>query len=197
MSYLWSFYSFSPERFNQVFGGASPTHEESLVQSVTWDGSGLADAPLAEQLARSVVRDGISYENLSNDEAQTLDGIIHLSFTQEGLGGVLEVEPESSDGLHPSVVEEMLEKGGESLQLKLLPILLQGQRFEHRGETARCEYCILEGETIQQLLDESKAVMEATTAWSEEYMPEVIDECLIAVLEGVIKKKKALVGLLG
>jgi hypothetical protein len=202
MSYMWHFYSFSTEKFSQVFGAATPEQQGELIDAVLWEISEFEedefeDSELTISLTLKILKEGINYEGISIKEAEVLDEIIGLAFSPEGLNRELEAEPESPDGLHPSIIKEMMKRAEKSLKLKYLPILLTGQRIGQPAGRSNCNYFILEPTGINDFLAEVKMILKIEDDWSDDYVPQLIDECLLFVLEQISKKQKAMIGFLG
>lgn len=194
MSYLWHFKSFSWTKLDGIVGGGDSSHEQLVVEAVTWDDWG--DMEVVERLARVLVRSGPSYDRLSSEEASVMDGLISMLFCPEGLEEELEIEYESPDGLHPSVVKELLDRAGDSVEIQYLPILNGGRRLG-LTELTHCEYCLLCATEVSALRQEVEQVIALPGSWSESYVPDLIDECLVSVLKIVEAKQAGLMGSLG
>lgn len=106
MSYSRSFHSFSDEAFRRVFGHSSPEQVGELLELVA---SGLGDpVPEIASASRSMLTSGISYEGATRDASRAMDEAIKFAFSSEGLSAELEVESLSPDGIHPSVIVELV-----------------------------------------------------------------------------------------
>jgi hypothetical protein len=203
MSYAWTFHSFSLEKFQRYFGQASPQEVEEMVAAATWQelGSGndedAADLEPIEETVRRIATHGISYEGLSSDDARTLDECIAVLFSPEGLEEQLEISHESPDGVHPTIVEELLRRAEGRLELRYLPVLRQGWRYGSGDLAANCQYVLLHPEHLQPLADEIAEVIALPLPWSENSLPGIVEECLSQVLQTVIAKNKGLAGFLG
>jgi hypothetical protein len=114
MSTRWNFHSFAGPRWDAVFGGGLPGAEDHVIQSVTWDRTIWKDEQVPIGLAQTIVRNGISYDGLSAQEADLLDAIIVGFFCPEGLEDLLGLEYESPDGLSMAVVEALVERAAEA-----------------------------------------------------------------------------------
>ena len=168
MSYAWSFHSFSRDEFERLFGGSTPDEIDGFVE--------FAGAELdAETLARATLTSGISYAGLDADDAQTLDEIVKLAFSPEGFDETLVLNHLSPDGLHPTVIKELISR---SAAPRYLLLLLSGRRFGAQTPSS-CEYCIFEPPEVVAALDEIRAAAAAPAAWSQPYMQELVDQCLI------------------
>lgn len=194
MSYMWNFYSFSSLKFDAIAGSGDAGHEELIVDAVTWDDWG--DMEAIERLAKAFVRSGPSYDTLSKDDASIMDGLIAMLFSPEGLEEELEIEPESPDGLHPSVVDEMIRRAEGQIELQLFPILNGGRRLGSDGPV-HCEYFLLSCDEVGVLRSEVEQILALPGSWSESNVPDLINECLLDVLKEVEAKPKSLMGSLG
>jgi hypothetical protein len=203
MSYAWSFHSFSIQKFQHYFGHASPQEVEEMVAAATWEereygeNEDAADLEPIERAVRRVATGGISYAGLSTDDARTLDECIAVLFSPEGLEQQLEIGHESSDGVHPTIIEELLRRAEGHVELRYLPGLRHGWRYGATDLAVSCEYVLLHPEHLQPLADEVASVVALPLPWSEGYVPEIVDECLVQVLQAVIPQKKGLAGFLG
>ena len=178
MSYSWSFHSFSDEAFSNVFGRSSPEQASDFLELVA---SELGDAnPEIADAARSILMSGISYDGLSPDASRAMDEVIKLAFSPEGFEAELEVEHLSPDGVHPSVIAELVTR--LNAPVPLLSGLLRGRRFGQAG-TADCEYCIFQSDEVSAVLQEVRDACAASGHWSAEYVPELLQECLIEPFE--------------
>jgi len=194
MSYLWNFKSFSWPKFEAIVGSGDSSHEQLVVEAVTWDDWG--DMDVIERLARVLVRSGPSYDSLSSEEATDMDDLVSMLFGPEGLEEELEIEYESPDGLHPSVVKELLDRARDRVEVHYLPILNGGRRLG-LTELTHCEYCLLRATEVSALRKEVEQVVALPVSWSESYVPDLIDECLVSVLKTVEAKQAGLMGSLG
>ncbi|MCE9555666.1 MAG: hypothetical protein K8T91_20140 [Planctomycetes bacterium] len=194
MSHLWSFQSFAQPKLDALVGSGDAEAEKAVIEGVTWDEWG--DMVMIEGLARNLVRSGANYEGLTSKESKTLDEIIAMLFSPEGLEERLEVEYESPDGVHPAVIQELLNRSPDPRELRMLPFLESGRRL---GESAPsdCEYCIFSPTEVQTLHREVEQIMSLPSAWSEDYMPDLVKEWILDLLAAVRDKKKALAALLG
>lgn len=193
MSYLWWFASFSKSQLDAVVGSADSSMEEAVIETATWDD--FDDDEIAERtrLARHLVRSRDVYDGLTDEEVKIMDAIVSGLFCTEGLEQELWLEYESPEGLHPSVIVEMLKRAKGKLDVSLLPILRSGRRLGQTSPTM-CEYCVLNVEEIPALRGEVEAILALPGEWSAPYVAEEIEECLRSVLANVENKNKALVG---
>lgn len=178
MSYLWSFQSFSDEAFRDLFGRSSPEQVGEFLKSAEY---ALGDVSQEiSDAARSMLMSGISYDGLSPGASRAMDELIKLAFSSEGLEAELEVEHLSPDGVHPSVIEELI--GRLDAPAPLLAGLLRGRRFG-QAEPAGCEYCIFRPEEISAVLQEVRDACAADVTWSADYLPDLLQECLVEPFE--------------
>jgi len=196
MSYLWSFYSFPESEFGRVFGSGDAAVEKSAIEAATWEEAGFTDPGAAGELAARIVRQGISYDGLTTQEASLLDDLILILFSPEGLWEQLSIEPESPDGLHPEIVEEVAQHVSPEQAQNLLPYLIDGRRFKNGGKPTGEVYCVLSPPEVSSLVGTVMAAVERADQWSEPYVPEVIQECLIDVLDQTAEKKRWCIGFL-
>ena len=177
MSYSWSFHSFSDEAFGNVFGRSSPQQFNEFQEFVSSLGNGNLEIIHA---SRSMLMSGISYDGASPDDSRAMDEVIKLAFSPEGFEAELEVEHLSPDGIHPSVIAELV--GRLNAPTPLLSGLLRGKRFG-QAEPADCEYCIFRSDEVSAVLNEVRNACAAGGYWSAEYLPELLQECLIEPFE--------------
>lgn len=178
MSYSWSFHSFSDEALGNVFGRSSPqqvSEFQELAASELGDGN-----PEITHASRSLLTSGISYDGASPDAARAMDEVIKLAFSPEGFEAELDVEHLSPDGIHPSVIAELVRR--LNAPAPLLSSLLRGRRFG-QTEPAGCGYCIFRSDEVSAVLHETRDACDAAGAWSAEYVPELLRECLIEPFE--------------
>ena len=178
MSYSWSFHSFSDEAFSDIFGRSSPQQVDEfheLVASAPGGGN-----PEIVRASRSMLMSGISYDGASPDASRAMDEVIKLAFSPEGFEAELDVEHLSPDGIHPSVIDELV--GRLDAPTPHLSGLLRGKRFG-QTEPADCEYCVFRSDEVPAVLQEIRSACAAGGSWSSEYMPELLQECLIEPFE--------------
>jgi hypothetical protein len=178
MSYLWSFQSFSDEAFRKVFGRSSPQQVSEFLEFAAY---ALGDvSPEIAHASRSVLMSGISYDGVSPNAARAIDEVIKLAFSSEGLEAELEVEHLSPDGIHPSVIDELMRR--LDAPAPLLAGLLRGRRFG-QTESVACEYCIFRSDEVPAVLQEILNACAAEVPWSAEYIPGLLKECLVGPFE--------------
>ena len=192
MSYLWSFASFEPEALARLLGGG---HERELDAFVDLVGTGSDELgpPSDPEVARAVLGSGFSYEGLDARSARTADDIVLAAFSEAGFWDVLAMEAESPDGLHPSIIDELLGRGGGGA---MLPLLRTGRRCGEETPS-HCEYIVLAPEEVTILLKEVRRAMAAPVLWSAPYVPEVVVECLIEPLQNGVRDGRWVFGSLG
>ena len=178
MSYAWTFHSFSGEAFGNVFGRSSPRRVGEFQESVA---SHVGDGnPEVAHASRSMLMFGISYDGASPDTLRAMDEVIKFAFSPEGFEAELGVEHLSPDGIHPSVIAGLVRR--LNAPAPLLSGLLRGRRFG-QTEPADCEYCIFSSDEVAAVLQEIRAACAAVGSWSAEYVPELIQECLVEPFE--------------
>jgi hypothetical protein len=109
-----------------------------------------------------------------------MDEAIKFAFSPEGFEAELEIEHLSPDGIHPSVIAELVRR--LDAPTPLLSALLRGRRFG-QTEPAACEYCIFRPDEVSALLHEIRNACVAKATWSADYMPELLQECLVEPFE--------------
>ena len=182
MSYSWSFHSFSDEAFRNVFGRSSPERVGKFLELAA-SYLGELNSELASA-SRSALVSGISYDGLSPSAARAVDEVIRFAFSPEGLESELEVEHVSPDGLHPSVIVELVRRLDAPAPLSAG--LLRGRRF---GQTAPadCEYCLFGSDEVSAVLRETRDACAAAGPWSAEYVPGLLQECLVEPFEAAAR----------
>jgi len=178
MSYAWSFHSFSDEAFRDVFGRSSPQQVDEFLKSAEY---ALGDvSPEISHASRSMLMSGISYASASPDASRAMDEVIKHAFSPEGLEAELEVKYLSPDGIHPSVIDELVRR--LDAPAPLLTGLLRGRRYGH-AESADCGYCIFRPGEVSAVLHEIRNACAADAAWSADYLPDLLQECLVEPFE--------------
>jgi hypothetical protein len=204
----WSFYSLSKERWDAIFGGGLDGAEAEVVQSATWDEDAFSksERQVVARLARSIVRNGISYTGLSRSEARLLDDIIQGFFCPEGLKDLLGFEYESPDFVSMSLVETLLARsahlrhepsflrrllgmGGSVSAQPMLPLLLTGRRLNGSGKP-REPYLLLSPDEIARMHEEVLEAISEIAVWPGPGWEESARKCLLDVLARVHRKQK-------
>ncbi len=194
MSYLWHFVSFSESQFDRLWGSNDSVIEEQVVEAVTWDDWG--NLEVIERLARRMVKQGIDYGSVPEDEWCELDTIISLLFGPEGLEEELAVEGVSMDGLHPSYTLELLERvTNAGLQYELLWVLEGGRRIGVSAPSF-CEYVVLAPDEVVMLRDELQDALQKIQEWSTPETPELIRQELLTGLQQVEQTGRSVFGTL-
>ena len=188
MSFLWHFSSYDHLKLGSLT-------ESAIADALLWDDGAFNDVAAVKRLAQHIASAGISYSGLPPADAELLDELIPLLFSPEALESELGVEPESDDGLAPSVVSEMIEHLPNAA---FLPSLIRGRRYgSDSTDVVDCNYVILTPANVTDLLAECATVMESSPAWTQTYIPDVIRECLIDTLTSIQAKGKYAIGALG
>ena len=194
MSIMWSFCSFDWSRWQSIFGGDTEEAKRSVVESVTWDDGVYADPDAAVRIAQKLVTSGFSYEGLSPPEEKMLDKIVNGFFCPEVLEECLGFEYESPDGLHISVVKELIARG-KAEELPFLSLLTTGRRLHGRGvPDVSSRYLILSETETSQLRRETQRVLESPAPWSHPAVQLTARTCLLDVLISVVEKNRCLAG---
>jgi hypothetical protein len=194
LSIMWSFYSFDWSRWQSIFGSGTEDAKRCVVESVTWDEGGYEDPDAVVRIARQIVTRGFSYEGLSPAEANMLDKAVMGFFCSEGLEECLGFAYESPDGLHLSVVKELIARGNGD-ELPFLSLLTTGRRLNGRSvPEVDSRYLILTPDEVSQLRAETQHLLEGPARWSAPSVPLVTRNCLLDVLTSVIAKNRCLAG---
>lgn len=191
MSYAWFFYGYAEAEFKHVFGRTQSDEMESFRE---WVESELGRNPATQSLVRRSLTDALSYEGLSSSEMKLLDSILVIAFSEEGFASQLKVRPLSPEGLHPTLIDELLRR--HPAEAALLPILRTGRRYGERVPS-ECEYCMLDLDELEQLIAEVERSVDAPEEWPRSYMREVVDECLATPLRKALKAREFIYGHLG
>lgn len=211
MTVAWSFYSFSKDRWDAIFGGGLEGAEAAVVQSATWDEDAWpeADREPRVRIARRIVRNGISYAGLSRKERELLDEMFLGFFCPEGLEELLGFEYESPDFVRMVLVDAVLARvaprfkspllvrlfgrDGAAGTVRLLPLLATGRRLNGSGKP-RDPYLILSPEEVSQLHGEMGQAVSAPAPWPGAGWEESARRCLLDVFARVREKRKWLAG---
>ena len=174
MSYLWSFHTFEADRLVSLFADPRGEPTTRLLDLTRWDGAGFDDPEYASTIAAEFVRSGLSYDGLDTEATRVADQVVMLIFSPEGFEEELRVEHISPDGVHPTVIKELL---GRTQRVDILPTLVAGRRAGQE-QSSDCEYCVLSPDEVTTLLGEVDEGMSVQRPWSTDYGAEVLDECL-------------------
>ncbi|HMP01118.1 MAG TPA: hypothetical protein PKD86_02065 [Gemmatales bacterium] len=195
MSRHWQFFSFSIGRFQQVFGKATDQEETALLKILEFEMGAEPDDEIG-QLARKLMRQGINYQGMPPREAEVVDQILAVAFSQEGLWNELELEQEMPDGLpHQAVLDLLKRASAAKLDMQLLPLLKGGRRWQATGPT-ECHYVLFERAEVPKLSQEARAAVETPGTWSSLDAPNQIMDGLIMVCEFTARKHRPLAGIL-
>jgi hypothetical protein len=192
MSYSWSFASFEPDSLARLLGGGHERELDAFVDLVR-SGSDEFRPPSDPLIARALIESGSSYEAFDARSARTADDIVFAAFSPGGFWDLLAMEADSPDGLDPTVIEELLERGGWGA---MLPLLQTGRRSGEETPSA-CQYVVLSPEEVAILLKEVRRAMAAPTLWSAPFLPQVVVDCLIEPLEGGVREGRWVFASLG
>jgi len=187
MSFLWHFLSYDHAKLGSLT-------ESVIADALLWNDGAFDDPSAVQRLAKHIGSGGIAYSGLSATDAELLDELVPFLFSPEGLESELAVEPESDDGLAPSIVSEMIEHLPTA---SCLQWLVRGCRHGSESTDVECNYVILSPVDVTDLLTECISVTDSSPAWSQDYIPDVIRECLIDSLISIQAKGKHAIGALG
>ena len=193
MSADWSFYSFDHARFEELFGGGSESVAEALVEVLTDETCfDFEDPEVAEAVARRVVAEGFSYDGADEEEQDVLDCIPDAVFkASDSLSRQVDVKPESPQGFHINVVEELLKRAEGKVDLKLLSLFNGGRRYGG-APSEYCEHIIFPPAEVAELLVEARQVVDLQAEWSHPDFPPVVDKELIGPLKKVAEAGRGL-----
>jgi hypothetical protein len=190
---MWWFYSYDPKRFAAYFDGSVLDAARQVADAVTWDDGAWRDPSAPHRLAAQIAAGGIRYDGLPDADTTALDQMLPMLFAPEGLAEQWDVTPESPDGLHPSVILELLPRVAGAM---LLPVLIDGRRFGAATPSA-CEYCFLSLADCERLAVEVEQALESDGPWSAAWVPDVVNECLVVPLRSASSKGRPVFGSLG
>lgn len=196
MSLKWRFFSYSTGRFQSVFGKASEAEEQALMKMMEFEmGAGPEDE--LGQLAKRLAHQGVTYQGVPPREAEVIDQILGIAFSQEGLWTELELEEELPDGLDQKDTLELLKHAASSgLTGEYLPVLKVGRRHKMAIGPA-CHYFLLDRTDVATLGQEARAVLSKPgLAWSSPDVTQRLMEGLVMVCEFVARKQRPLAGVL-
>jgi len=192
----WTFNSFNPGKFHQLFGKASDTDEKALLSIVEYEMGGAPDDEFA-QVAGKLARQGISYTGLSPRDAEAVDQVLVIALGPEGLWTELDMEQESAQALSTKTVEELLKRAeANGVQVDLLAALCKGRRFGAIDLNAASNYVVFDRNEVAKVAQEVRSLVELSAPWSS---PEVLNEVndgLLMVFEYVTRKRKAIAGVM-
>lgn len=196
MSQQWHFLAYSTGRFQSVFGKASETEEAALMNILDLEMGATPDDDIG-QLAIKLAHEGVNYDGIPPREAEVVDQILGIAFSQEGLWNELELEEALPDGLELKYVTELLKVAqatGEHFDL--LPILKAGRRY--KGTVgAPCHYFLLERTEVPKLAEEVRRVLNHPQAnWSGPEIKDRLTNDLVMVCEFVARSQRPLAGVL-
>lgn len=189
MSTCWYFHRFPLDRFRQVFGAANKKQESKLLKLINDPDEGFEDEEEGEEateIAREMLKSGISYANKSEPQKALLDQVVIRAFNRLGLAKELGVVPMSPEAVTLKLAGELTREAKRS-GASLIDILSDGRRF---GTTERpalgLGYFILMPEEIRQLKAELETLLADTSAtWRFPDVAEVTRTNIIAVLDKV------------
>jgi hypothetical protein len=195
MSRQWQFCSFSLGRFQQVFGKATEQEELALLKVLEYEMGVEPDDDIG-QMAKRLAHEGINYQAMSPREAEVVDQIIAIAFSQDGLWNELELEQEMPDGLPHACVMDLLKRAAAAkMELKLLPMLKGGRRYQ-ATIPSECHYVMFDRTEVPKLAQEARAVLDLPGTWSSLDAPNQVMDGLIMVCEFAGRKHRPLAGIL-
>ncbi len=196
MSQSWHFYSLDASRLNDVIGSGDPAIEQLVIEAATWDTWEGQDTEALVRLAKQLVNQNAPYSDLDEKDSEILDELVELLFSPEGLAEELQVAPLSLDGLHPSVISELLDRAQSKAATSILEFLRAGRRLGQMSHSP-CNYCLLSNKEVRDLAEEVRTIMQLPDAWTDDNLPNLVEECLLSVLQTSVDEGRELIGLLG
>jgi hypothetical protein len=194
MGQVWHLLSYNTGRFQSVFGKASETEEAALLNMIDMEMGATPDDDIG-MLAKKIAHEGINYQNLPPRQAEVVDQILSISFSQEGLWNELELEEEMPEGIDHKHIAELL-RFAAGQPLEVLPVLKSGRRYKC-PIGPQCHYFILERTEVPKLAQEARAlVTKPDLTWSSPDVPGRLMDGLVMVCDFVAKKQKPLAGVL-
>ena len=193
MSAQWHLYSFNSRRFEKLCGYGSDEEEAALVEILTDESNYDFDDPeVVREVVHRVIREEFSYDGAGREERDVLDCIPSAVFKDsERLAEHVDASPESPEGLHLNVVGELLNRGKQRLELKLLPLFCEGRRYG-QPRPGDCEYIIFSPSEVRGLLEEIRRVIELDTRWSDPGFPVEIEKELVGPLQKLSQEGRGL-----
>lgn len=193
MSAEWHLYSFNNRRFERLFGYGTSEEEEALVAILTDKSNYDFDDPnVVRKVARRAIHEEFSYDGANAAEREVLDCIPSAVFKDsDRLTEYVDSSPESPEGLHVNVVGELLSRGKERLDLRLLPLFCEGRRYG-QPRPGDCEYILFSPSEVRGLLEEVRRVVELDGRWSDPGFPGVIEKELVGPLQKVSQEGRGL-----
>ncbi len=194
MSQKWRFLSYSTGRFQSVFGKASDAEEAALMNMIDMEMGATPDDDIG-LLAKKIAHQGVNYQGMPPREAEVVDQILGISFSQEGLWTELELEEELPDGLDVRFTQELLKHAAAMGQaFEALPLLKAGRRYKAAVGPA-CHYFLLDRLDVPKLAQEVRAVItKPDLKWSSPDVPAQLNDGLVMVCEFVARKQRPLAG---
>lgn len=193
MSSHWTFYSFDDRRFQQLFGGGSSANADALADFLTQeDYFDFDDPDRAAAVARRVVAEGFSYKGADDEQRDILDCIPSAVFNgSETLGRFVNAQPESPQGLHINVVQELRKRAGTEIDTPLLSLFNGGRRLGD-APAEYCEYIVFTPAEVTALLAEVRRIVELDTPWSHPDFPAEVENELLGPLESAAQADRGL-----
>jgi len=218
VSRFWEYFSFRQERWDAIFGGGLPGADRHVVASATWDDLPTWDDEGTEfpdpsddleayldavclqapervvRMARRICASGISYKGLDRCEAAELDSMIVGFFCLEGLEALLQYKIEHRNGLHGSVLAELLSRarpsGGflgmgskEGFPVSLATAFNTGRRIgTTQAPDSSGVYFVLRTSEVPLALQEVDALLALDRPWRTPEFRDAIDEELRGAL---------------
>jgi hypothetical protein len=193
MSASWNFYSFDSTHFEHLLGSGSESHADTLATSLAnEDFFDFDDPDISESVARRVIMKGFFYDSATDEEQDVLDCIPRVIFNVSGLlSETLDARPESSEGFHINVVEEMHKRAARHCELRLLKLFDGGRRYGVTP-TEHCDYIIFSPTEVSELLSEAQQVVDVEAGWSHPDFRPMVEKELIEPLQKTVDANRGL-----
>ena len=206
----WTIHSFDRAQWDAIFGGQSNEAAQQIVDAVLWDevgyfaADGVNPGPKRAAIVASETGDrvlelaghlawkGFSYDGQNAALAGLMDQLGAFMWTDEALGGALNVRGHSPDFIDIPLVEELLYRAGNVAKMpaprslfrpkaglfskpkpvplapaKMLPHLLHGRRFgtDEPPQDVHSMYAIFAPVEVAELHYEVKATIDLDLGW--------------------------------
>jgi hypothetical protein len=211
MSSGWTIHSFDRANWDAIFGSQTAEGAQHIVDAILWDevgyfaADGVNPGPKRAAIIASVTGDhildlaghlawqGFTYEGVTAEQCKLMDQLGAFMWSDEALGGQLDVTAHSHERIVIPVIEELLYRAGNVPKLpapnslfrpkpglfgkpakpvphvpsRMLPYLLHGRRFgtEEYPQDATSMYAIFSPMEVAELFYEVKAAIETPVPW--------------------------------
>jgi hypothetical protein len=232
----WTIHTFDRAQWDALFGSQSAEAAQQFVDAVLWDEAGYFAADginpglnrneiissesgdFVLELAGHLAWQGFTYEGLDASTIALLDQFGAFMWTDEALGGQLNVHRHSPDFVDIPMIEELLYRAGNInkmpaprslfrpkaglfgkpkpvpfLPARLLPYLLHGRRFgtDSAPQDATSMYAIFSPMEVAELYFEVKSAVDLEINWRLiDGQPSNVQELLLKPLSEVADSRR-------